>query len=77
MIAIQAPSQLGQAVRTARLAAGLTQRDLAGACGTSARFIVELERGKATAQIGKIMHVLQMLGLRLHLDGLESPPHGP
>lgn len=67
------PDQLGDAVSRARHALGLSQRDLAGAAGTSQRFIVELERGKPTAQIGKVMHVLRMLGLTLRLDGIDPP----
>ncbi len=62
---------IGAAVRRARRAQGLRQPDLAGACGTSIRFISELERGKATAQIGRVLHVLKMLGLHLSLrDGM-------
>ena len=60
--------QIGRAVRDARRAQGLRQPDLAGVCGTSVRFISELERGKETAQIGRVLHVLRMLGLRLRLD---------
>ncbi len=64
---------LGAAVRQARLSLGLRQPDLAGAAGTSIRFVSELERGKATAQIGRVLHVLRMLGLTLQLDGLPAP----
>lgn len=67
MTVIPDPRSLGAAVRQTRRSQGLTQRDLAGAAGTSTRFVVELEAGKPTAQIGKVMHVLRMLGLRLHL----------
>ena len=63
---------IGAAIRQARKAQGLRQPDLAGACGTSIRFISELERGKPTAHIGRVLHVLKMLGLRLHLDGSSS-----
>ena len=31
------------------------------------KFVLELEKGKATAQIGKIFEVLNGLGLELHL----------
>lgn len=56
---------LGQLIRQARKAQGLTQVDLAGVAGTGERFIVELERGKATCSLGKAIHVCQVLGLRL------------
>ncbi len=54
---------LGGAVRSKRQTLGLTQANLAGLCGVGARFISELERGKATAEIGKVFQVLQRLGL--------------
>ncbi|MFO1054056.1 MAG: helix-turn-helix domain-containing protein [Planctomycetota bacterium] len=67
------PVELGAAIRRARQADRLTQRELAGVCGCSPRFIVELEQGKPTAQIGKVMHVLRMLGLRLAIASREGP----
>ncbi len=54
---------LGQAVRSQRKKLGITQRDLAMTCGTGLRFIVDLEKGKPTCQVGKTLHVLQTLGL--------------
>jgi HTH-type transcriptional regulator/antitoxin HipB len=68
MTTIRTAEQIGTAVRVARKQQGLRQPDLAAACGTSTRFIVEIERGKPTAQIGKVLHVLTMLGLQLNLD---------
>ena len=61
------PQDLGAAVRKARRAQGLRQPDLAAAAGTSVRFIVELEKGKPTIQLGKALQVLRMLGLSLDL----------
>lgn len=55
----------GQAVRAARKERGLSQRVLADRCGCSQRFISELERGKATAELGKALWVLSELGLTL------------
>jgi y4mF family transcriptional regulator len=70
MLPISTTEDLGAAIRRARKTLGLRQPDLAGAAGTSVRFISELERGKATAQIGRVLHVLRMLGLSIRLDGL-------
>ena len=56
------PAEIGDIVRTARKAAGLRQYELAGAAGVGLRFIVDLEAGKPTAQIGKALQVLQALG---------------
>lgn len=60
---------LGLAIRHARKAHGLTQAELAGLAGTGPRFVSELERGKASAELGKVMDVLAVLGLRLLLAG--------
>lgn len=57
--------QFGAAVADARKALGLTQRDLALAIGTGERFIVNLEAGKATAQLGKALAAARAVGLRL------------
>ena len=63
---------LGMAVRQARKAHGLTQAELAGLAGTGPRFISELERGKASAELGKVLDVLAVLGLRLLLAGADA-----
>ncbi len=62
---IENSAQFGTAVAEARKALGLTQRDLALAIGTGERFIVELERGKPTAQLGKALAAARAVGLRL------------
>jgi y4mF family transcriptional regulator len=58
-------SQFGAAFRNARKALGLTQRDLALAINTGERFIVDLEAGKSTAQLGKALAAARAVGLRL------------
>jgi y4mF family transcriptional regulator len=58
---------IGNAVRIKRKLDGLTQADAAALCGVGTRFLGELERGKETAQIGKVIQILQGLGLALHL----------
>ena len=63
--------ELGAAVRAARKAQGLRQEELAGVAGVGTRFVIELEAGKPTIQLGKAMAVLAALGLMLSLDGLE------
>ena len=56
---------IGKIVRDARKAAGLRQDQLAASAGVGLRFVVELERGKTTAQLDKILLVFQALGLRM------------
>lgn len=60
-------TELGQIVRKTRRNLGATQADLALTSGTGLRFIVDLEKGKETCQIGKILTVLQTLGIRISL----------
>lgn len=62
--------ELGNLVRATRKAAGLRQDELAGAAGVGLRFIVDLEAGKPTAQIGKTLQVLAALGCSLDI----APP---
>ena len=62
---IKNTEQLGVAVRTRRKQLKATQKELAMTCGTGLRFIVDLEKGKPTCHIGKILQVLQALGLVL------------
>ena len=59
--------RLGGAIRKQRKSLGLSQFDAAGLCGVGERFLSELERGKLTAELGKVIQVLNRLGLRLAL----------
>lgn len=59
---------LGKAIRDHRKSMGLSQLDAAGLCGVGERFLSELERGKTTAELGKVLQVLNRLGLRIRLD---------
>jgi y4mF family transcriptional regulator len=59
---------LGSAIRQHRKSLGLSQLNAAGLCGVGERFLSELERGKPTAELGKVLQVLSRLGLRLVLE---------
>ncbi|MCK0713621.1 hypothetical protein ACFO0U_06105 [Chromohalobacter sarecensis] len=43
----------------------MLQIDLAGLAGTGNRFIVDLERGKPTLQLQKVLDVLDLMGLEV------------
>jgi HTH-type transcriptional regulator / antitoxin HipB len=62
------PHRLGQIIKAYRLEQKLTQAQLATKSGTGLRFIVELERGKPTVQLGKVIAVAEALGLMLMLQ---------
>ena len=57
--------QLGQFIKNTRKKLDVNQRDLALTSGTGLRFISDLEKGKPTCQIGKVLAVLQTLGIKL------------
>jgi HTH-type transcriptional regulator / antitoxin HipB len=68
--------QLGTAIRMRRKQLKITQKELAMTCGTGLRFIVDLEKGKPTCQIGKTLQVLQALGLAIETTILGSDETG-
>ena len=68
------PEELGIAVRESRKKADLTQAELAFAAGVGLRFISELEAGKSTAQLGKVMQVLAALGGSLTVRWNDDRP---
>lgn len=59
--------ELGLLVKTARKAQGFTQQEAAGYLNVGTRFLSDLENGKPTAQIGKVIEVLKGLGFELVL----------
>ncbi len=63
---------LGLIVLRERKAQKLQQAQLAAAAGVGVRFIVDLEAGKATLQLEKVLHVLATLGC----DVTIVPPAG-
>ncbi|WP_298199042.1 helix-turn-helix domain-containing protein [Novosphingobium sp.] len=67
------PTQFGAAVASAHKALGLTQRELALAINSGERFIVELEAGKPTAQLGKALAAAKVLALQLTATGSPQP----
>ena len=65
------PAEIGGVVRAARRAQGLRQDQLAGVAAVGVRFLSELERGKPTVRLNKVLAVLGALGCTLRV---EMPP---
>ena len=61
---------IGEIVKKTRKQLGATQKDLALTSGTGLRFIIELEHGKPTCELGKALTVLHTLGINIIL----TPP---
>lgn len=62
---IYSAEELGRCVRAQRKAQGATQTEFAAVCGVGVRFISELENGKPTMALGKVLQVLKCLGLEV------------
>ena len=65
---IRSVEELGEAIRTRRKELHYTQAFLAEFTGVSVSFISDVERGKATAEIGKTLQLLMILGLDLSVE---------
>lgn len=65
---IRSVEELGEAIRSRRKELHYTQAFLAEFTGFSVSFISDVERGKATAEIGKTLQLLMILGLDLSVE---------
>jgi len=59
---------LGAVVSARREELGLRQAEVAELAGCGARFVHELENGKRTVQLDKLLQVLDVLGLHLEIE---------
>lgn len=66
-------ADIGTAVRKKRKEDGLTLADAAALCGVGYRFLSDLENGKATVQVGKVLQVLMALGLDVTIEARKWP----
>jgi HTH-type transcriptional regulator/antitoxin HipB len=69
----QIPKEIGKLIRDTRKRLGVTQRTLALTSGTGLRFVIDLEKGKETCEIGKALTILHTLGIKVTL----TPPTVP
>jgi transcriptional regulator with XRE-family HTH domain len=59
---------LGNAIRNRRKELGYTQKYISEYTGFSASFLSELENGKETAEIGRALMVVSVLGLDIEIE---------
>ena len=71
---IGSTEELEAALRRNRKALGLTQAELALAAGVGLRFVGEVEAGKPSAQLGRVMQLIEALGGSLVLRSAPVPP---
>jgi len=62
---VETSQQLGRLARAHRKSRGLTLETVSGLGNLSPRFLSEVERGKDTAEIGKVLKALRILGLEV------------
>lgn len=72
---ISSPAQLGTLIRQVRKRQGITQEDLSSLVGVGPRLIGEIERGKPTAEIGKVFQLLAGLGLVISVAPRTTRDH--
>ncbi len=64
---LQTVSAIGELVRRTRKEQKMSQGMLAGMSSVGTRFISDLENGKETIQLQKLLNVLNALGLGLYI----------
>ena len=69
---IESTNDIGSFIRTERKRQRLTQSELADLCGVGITFISQLENGKRTSEVGKVIDVLTMLGIDVSLERRTS-----
>ena len=62
---VSTPAEIGALIRDERIRQRLAQTDLAGLAGVGITFISQLENGKESAELGKVLGVLTILGIDL------------
>lgn len=65
---IQSTTELGLAIRAVRKSTQVRQDDLAAMVGVSRQFTVDVEKGKPTVQMARVMRLLKELGIELSVD---------
>lgn len=63
--AIRTAEELGKLARAHRKQRKLTLETISGLGNVSTRFLSEFERGKETAELGKVLKALRTLGLEI------------
>ena len=67
-------ASIARLIHQERKRQGLRQDDLAAMAGASDAFLRDVERGKPTVQLGKVLSVLGELGIRVVLELPGSAP---
>jgi HTH-type transcriptional regulator/antitoxin HipB len=66
-VKLRTVSEIGALIRATRKRQRVSQAVLAGLASVGTRFISDLENGKGTVQVQKLLDVLNALGLGLYI----------
>jgi HTH-type transcriptional regulator/antitoxin HipB len=66
---LRTPADLGSLIRERRRKLGLDQQELARRAGVSRLWLSQVERGKPRAALDLVLRTLQVLGVRLLVEG--------
>lgn len=72
MTRVRTTEELGALLRSARKRQGYTQAELAEAAGVGVTYVINLEKGKRTAEIGKALHLCELLSISLFAEERRS-----
>ena len=75
--AVHSAEELGRLVRAHRKSRQLTLETVSGLGNLSPRFLSEFERGKETAEIGKVLKALRTLGLEVIIQPRSGATPAP
>ncbi len=64
--------ELGRTIKKVRIMRGLTQQELAMRTNSSTKFISNVENGKDTAHIGKVLLLVRVLDMGTRLIDLQD-----
>lgn len=68
MVEAQTVAKIGETIKKVRKEQKVTQVQLAQLSNVGYRFVLDLEAGKETIQLGKVLAVMETLGMRVNLD---------
>ena len=66
------PEQIGELIRRRRKEQSMTQKDLSRITRCSAKFIGEVENGKESAEIGKVLLLARRLNCKIYFEWFEK-----
>lgn len=69
-------ADIGRVIRHKRRDVGTQQETAAGLAGVGTKFLSQLENGKETAELGKVLQVLKAMGLEVYIFPRSQNPLG-